>query len=105
VLEIRDIANLLVAGAGAVLAWIAIRLARRQEEISKRQASIAEKQDQIMQQQLAKMVDCGYESPNKREMIRNPQRLLSIFRLPTEARKLPMALRGSSSMTLIFQRP
>jgi hypothetical protein len=60
-IEIRDIANLLVAGVGAVLAFIAIRLAKRQEDISRTQAAIAEKQDQIMQSQLARRSDLHVE--------------------------------------------
>jgi hypothetical protein len=55
--EYRDIANIVVAFVGVVLAGIAIWMAKRQEEISRRQGTIAEKQDQIMQAQLARRAD------------------------------------------------
>ena len=52
--EIRDFANLAIGILAAVLAYIAIRMSKRQERIAEMQANIAEKQDRIMREQLAK---------------------------------------------------
>ena len=40
--EVREFANVVIAGLGAYLALLAIRMGRRQEAIAKRQAEIAE---------------------------------------------------------------
>ena len=59
--EIRDIANLSIASLTVFLAYVTIRLAKRQEDIGKRQntiteklASISIKQDRLFEQQALK---------------------------------------------------
>src|SRR5687768_13481043 len=50
--EIRDLANLIVATVGLVLAGYAVRMGREQGRIAKRQAEIAERQDALIREQL-----------------------------------------------------
>src|SRR5688572_595788 len=60
--ELGDVANLLVAIVGAVLAYLAIKLGKEQAKIATKQTEMAELQHDIMLRQIAREAELGITS-------------------------------------------
>lgn len=81
----RDVLGILITALGALLAWFAIRMGKRQESIAlrqgaiaKRQADIAEKQHQIELEQLAKRAVLSLQKGSSRSAFTHDTRTVHL---------------------------